>query len=142
MLKIPTLTISLLFAGLLACQDVDEPESDVTIPPFESCMGLDGNVDRSVEVQGGEFILDGELVVPHGVNSYPLLQHIGRNRLDAVQDIFDQAIDLGRPLVRTNAFMDGGDSSIRCGNCGSIRGCVYEFNGFLADGRWRSVAVD
>ncbi|HEX5661608.1 MAG TPA: cellulase family glycosylhydrolase [Polyangiales bacterium] len=48
-----------------------------------------------------------------GINSYPLLQHIGAGRLDAVDDIFAQALALGRPVVRTPAFLDIGQSPAR-----------------------------
>jgi mannan endo-1,4-beta-mannosidase len=111
--KVLPIMISMIFAASLACEDLDEAGNDANIPPFEPCTALDGNADQLIEVQGENFILDGSFVVPHGVNSYPLLQHVGNNRLDAVRDIFDQANDLGRPLVRTNAFIDGGDNPAR-----------------------------
>jgi mannan endo-1,4-beta-mannosidase len=47
------------------------------------------------------------------VNSYPLLQHAGAGQLAAIADIFAQARALGRPLVRTPAFFDAGDSPAR-----------------------------
>lgn len=52
----------------------------------------------------------------HGINSYPLLQLLGEERQAAVQDIFAQALALGRPLIRTNAFLDGGESPARIRN--------------------------
>jgi mannan endo-1,4-beta-mannosidase len=61
----------------------------------------------------GQLELSGRLFVPRGVNSYPLLQHAGRARLDALDDILAQAVALDRPLVRTNAFLDVGDSPAR-----------------------------
>lgn len=61
----------------------------------------------------GAFTLDDRPFVPRGIGSYPLLEHAGNGRMDAVHDIFDQAIALGRPLVRTNAFFDGGDNPAR-----------------------------
>ena len=57
--------------------------------------------------------LDGHHIVPRGINSYPLLQLIGATKLDAVDDILTQAAALGRPLVRTPAFLDIGDSPAR-----------------------------
>jgi hypothetical protein len=57
-----------------------------------------------ITVRGERFLLDGRELVPNGVNSYPLLQHAGNERWDAVDDIFGQARALGRPFVRTNAF--------------------------------------
>jgi mannan endo-1,4-beta-mannosidase len=64
-------------------------------------------------VRGGGFELGGRAIEPHGINSYPLLQLLGRGRLDAVRDIFGQAHALGRPFVRTNAFLDGGENPAR-----------------------------
>ena len=55
----------------------------------------------------GRFTLDREPFVPRGIGSYPLLEHAGNGRLDAVGDILAQAVALGRPVVRTNAFLDG-----------------------------------
>jgi mannan endo-1,4-beta-mannosidase len=66
-----------------------------------------------VQVVGSGFALSGRRVVPQGVNSYPLLQLAGQGRWDAVRDILRQAKQLGRPVVRTNAFMDGGDNPAR-----------------------------
>ena len=47
------------------------------------------------------------------MNSYPLLQHAGAERFDAIDDVFAQARALGRPIVRTPAFLDTGDSRAR-----------------------------
>jgi hypothetical protein len=69
-----------------------------------------------ITVRDGRFVLDGRALVPHGINSYPLLQHAGEARWDAIDDVFEQARALGRPLVRTNAFMDGGSHPARLGN--------------------------
>jgi mannan endo-1,4-beta-mannosidase len=66
-----------------------------------------------IAVRGTRFLLGEREIVPHGVNSYPLLQHAGDERWDAVDDIFAQAVALGRPFVRTNAFMDGGRNPAR-----------------------------
>jgi mannan endo-1,4-beta-mannosidase len=51
--------------------------------------------------------------VPRGVNSYPLLQLVGAGKPEALDDIFQQAVELGRPLVRAPAFLDIGDSPAR-----------------------------
>jgi len=61
----------------------------------------------------GRFESAGAAFWPHGVNSYPLLQHAGAARWEAIADIFEQALRLGRPLVRTLAFMDSGSSQAR-----------------------------
>jgi endo-1,4-beta-mannosidase len=75
-----------------------------------------------ITVRGGRFVLEGRELVPNGVNSYPLLQHAGEQRWDAIDDIFAQARALGRPLLRTNAFMDGGQHPARLRNDdGSLR---------------------
>ncbi len=70
----------------------------------------------------GQFVQNGETFVPQGVCSYPLLELAGRNEMQSVHDIFRQASDLGRPVVRTNAFFDGGESVARIRNDdGSLR---------------------
>jgi mannan endo-1,4-beta-mannosidase len=98
-----------LGALLYAC---DDSAAAAPIPELEPCM--EAALDRSmIEVHGDRFVLDGRDVVPHGVNSYPLLQHAGEGRWDAIEDVFDQAVALGRPFVRTNAFMDGGENPAR-----------------------------
>ena len=51
-----------------------------------------------IAVRGTRFVLGEREIVPHGVNSYPLLQHAGDERWDAVDDIFAQAVVLGRPI--------------------------------------------
>ena len=57
-----------------------------------------------------------------GVGSYPLLEHAGTGRMDLVNEILDTAVALGRPVVRTNAFFDGGTSAARIRNDdGTIR---------------------
>ena len=66
-----------------------------------------------ITVRGTRFVLGEREIVPHGVNSYPLLQHAGDERWDAIDDVFAQAVALGRPFVRTNAFMDGGRNPAR-----------------------------
>jgi len=84
------------------------PESDESCAvPLPASAGI-------VQVDGaGQFSLSGRAFVPRGVNSYPLLQHLGNGRIDLVQDIFAQAAALERPLVRTLAFLDSGESPAR-----------------------------
>lgn len=72
-----------------------------------------GEGSRFVTVAGGAFCQPGPAAtpfVPRGVGSYPLLDHVARGRLSHVHDIFDQALALGRPLIRTHAFFESGDS--------------------------------
>ena len=69
--------------------------------------------EAGVVVENGKFLIDGTPFLPQGLNSYPLLQHIGEGNTDKVLDIFDQAQRMGRPFVRTNAFMDGGENPAR-----------------------------
>lgn len=79
-----------------------------------------------VTVAGGVFRSPGlgaEPFVPRGVGSYPLLDHVARGRLAHVHDIFDQALALRRPLIRTHAFFDGGDSP---GRLRSADGSLHE----------------
>ena len=76
-----------------------------------------------ITVRGTRFLLGEEEIVPHGVNCYALLQHAGEERWDAVDDVFAQARALGRPVLRTNAFMDGGASPARLRG---DRGELYE----------------
>ena len=63
-----------------------------------------------------EFEVDGTAFVPQGVNSYPLLQHVGLARLDALDDILMQAAALERPLLRIPAFLDVGSNPARLRN--------------------------
>jgi mannan endo-1,4-beta-mannosidase len=75
-----------------------------------------------VQLGASGFELDAEALVPDGVNSYPLLQHVGDGDWDAVRDVFSQALMLGRPFLRTNAFMDGSDNPARLrGDDGMVR---------------------
>lgn len=77
------------------------------------CETPEVEVGAQVVVENGKFVVDGNPLLPQGVNSYPLLQHIGEGNVEAVLDIFAQARELGRPFVRTNAFMDGGSHPAR-----------------------------
>ena len=75
-----------------------------------------------METAGEDFLASGEPTIPHGINSYPLLQHVGNGDIEAIDDILSQAVSLGRPIVRTNAFMDGGQNPARLrDDDGSIR---------------------
>ena len=69
--------------------------------------------DGMVQLGAAGFELADEALIPDGVNSYPLLQHVGDGDWDAVRDVFSQALTLGRPFLRTNAFMDGGENPAR-----------------------------
>lgn len=99
----------MLGLSLAACA----PEGDSTgMDGFAVCEALPNELGR-IEVAGSGFGLNGEAVQPHGVGSYPLLQHVGAGELGKVRDVFAQARALGRPLIRTNAFMDGGSNPAR-----------------------------
>lgn len=72
-----------------------------------------------VRVADGEFLRPGAAptpFVPRGVGSYPLLEHVARGRREQVHDVFDQALALGRPIIRTHAVIDGGNSPGRLRN--------------------------
>lgn len=70
----------------------------------------------------GRFVGDRGPFVPRGIGSYPLLEHAGNGRLDAVDDIFTQALALGRPVLRTNAYLDGTRNAARIREAdGSLR---------------------
>ncbi len=58
----------------------------------------------------------GEDYVPQGIGCYALLDLAGRGRLDAVREVFAQACELGRPLLRINAYLDGGQHPGRLRN--------------------------
>lgn len=94
----------------LAC---DSPEPDVVEHASASCEPAPAGAGFVRLSDAGRFELDGEEFLPQGVNSYPLLQHVGDDRLDALDDILAQAVALGRPLLRTPAFLDGGNSRAR-----------------------------
>ncbi|MCB9661480.1 MAG: hypothetical protein R3B40_23155 [Polyangiales bacterium] len=108
-------------------------------------------VTSLVRVQGGRFVRGGPAdtglgsgpFVPRGVGSYPLLDHSGRGRVQHVRDVFAQARDLDRPLVRTHAFFDGGDSPARLRNAD---GTPHEpglraLDGVLAEARAHGVQL-
>lgn len=60
--------------------------------------------------------LDSGLRDAQGICCYPLLDHAGYQRIDAIRQIFAQARELGRPLVRTNAYLEGGEHPGRLRN--------------------------
>jgi mannan endo-1,4-beta-mannosidase len=93
------------------------PDDDAGCAPIPA-LGTD--VVRVNEMR--QFEVEGQVFVPRGVNSYPLLQHVGNAQLDAVDDILTQAVSLGRPLLRTPAFLDSGNNPARIrGDDGSLR---------------------
>jgi endo-1,4-beta-mannosidase len=111
-LKTPIRRTVLALAATLAA--ACSPSPDVgAIPPFESCEVPALEPGELVLTEARSFVRgDGE-TMPHGINSYPLLQHVGDDRIDAVRDILGQANALGRPLLRTPGYMDGGDNPAR-----------------------------
>lgn len=85
-----------------AATHVEACARDGTIP--------DGLVTRDAD---GAFVASGVRFVPRGVGSYPLLEHAGNGRMAEVDEILAEAVRIGRPLVRTNAFLDGGTNPAR-----------------------------
>lgn len=69
--------------------------------------------DAFVRTREGRFALNGEAWLPRGVNSYPLLQHVGLGGDAALREIVSRAVELRRPLIRTLAFMDAGENPAR-----------------------------
>ncbi|HUT76078.1 MAG TPA: cellulase family glycosylhydrolase, partial [Polyangia bacterium] len=106
-------TVSTLIAVALAVCAGCAPDDGPWIPSFEACEAPVLAPDDLVEFEAGIFTAGGEEFLPHGINSYPLLQHVGNGELEAVRDILGQAGSLGRRFLRTNAFMDGGDNPAR-----------------------------
>jgi mannan endo-1,4-beta-mannosidase len=100
-----------LVVAALAC---DAPDTDAAERASSDCEAPPALGDGIVRLgDEGRFEVDGEAFLPQGINSYPLLQHAGEGRFDAIEDIFAQAVALGRPLLRTPAFMDGGENAAR-----------------------------
>jgi len=103
---------------LAGCDTEETPNFGTPVP----CQMPAIAADTPIELTDDVFFMNDMEIVPQGINSYPLLQHIGNDNTEAVLDIFAQATELGRPLVRTNAFMDGGSSPARIRDSdGSIR---------------------
>lgn len=70
----------------------------------------------------GTLLAGDQFYEARGVGSYPLLEHAGTGHMELVNEILDTAVALGRPVVRTNAFFDGGSSPARIRNDdGSVR---------------------
>jgi endo-1,4-beta-mannosidase len=110
--RVSVLSICLLSLPIsTSCAD-ERDVDQVRVPRFEACRATDLG-GALVEVEADRFVANGVAFVPHGINSYPLLQHVGDERWDHVRDIFRQALALRRPFIRTNAFMDGGDNPAR-----------------------------
>lgn len=118
----PSVLRVLLWLSLAPCCAAEPEHAPIEIPPFKSCEQPDLAPAQVIEPAGTDFTLAGKTIVPNGVGSYPLLEHIGLGRLDDVRDVFAQARALRRPIVRTNAFMDGGDNPGRLRDAdGTIR---------------------
>jgi mannan endo-1,4-beta-mannosidase len=115
-----------LLSLLAACAEDPDVRADGGFGEDELPGGL---CEEPLDAQGlvglgdeGQFEIDGAAFVPQGLNSYPLLQHAGNGKLDLLDDIFAQALALGRPLIRTPAFMDGGGGAGRIRDAdGSLR---------------------
>ena len=69
-----------------------------------------------VRIERGVFVDERGVFVPRGVGSYPLLELSGEGRDGDVEVILEDAVRLGRPVIRTNAFFDGGTSPARLRN--------------------------
>ncbi|HHH30356.1 MAG TPA: hypothetical protein ENK57_18715 [Polyangiaceae bacterium] len=93
---LPCLPLLCLLA--VGCSRVGEPCVQPPDPP------------PILELRGAVFVNGDTPVRPRGVNSYPLLDLAGRGRWDDVAAILETARDLGRPLVRTGAYMTGGSN--------------------------------
>ncbi|MCB9596037.1 MAG: cellulase family glycosylhydrolase [Sandaracinaceae bacterium] len=102
--------VAALAVSLVACAEPG-PACEPARPP--PSIGVDAQ---------GRFLSDAGPFVPRAVNSYPLLDHAGWERWDAVAEILDLARDLGRPVVRTGAYMSGGENPARLRDAdGTIR---------------------
>ncbi len=114
--------LATLTAALAAgCASTDAPSR----ASIDACarahpqVALAGIVSRD---DTGTLLVDGHFFDARGVGSYPLLEHAGNGRMAEVNEILDTAVALGRPVVRTNAYFDGGTSPARIRNDdGSIR---------------------
>jgi mannan endo-1,4-beta-mannosidase len=95
-----------------ACSFSDQPSH----AEIEACAREPVESSGMVSVAAGAFIADDRPFVPRGVGSYPLLEHAGNDRVTAVDDIFAQATALGRPILRTNAYLEGGQNPARLRN--------------------------
>ena len=66
--------------------------------------------------------------MPQGIGCYALLDLAGRGRMEAVRQVLAQARELGRPLLRINAYLEGG---VHPGRLRSDDGTPHE-PGFVA----------
>lgn len=89
-----------LLASAVGCSYSSECDQAPDVPPLTA-------------VSDGRFLSGNGAFLPRGVNSYPLLEHAGNDRIDAIDDILSQATGLGRPVVRTGAHMIGGSNPAR-----------------------------
>jgi mannan endo-1,4-beta-mannosidase len=116
------------FAALLAlgCADAEGPgDADVADASETADAGIQPEAGAACTPQPAlgadvvtvndelQFEVEGEAFIAQGVNSYPLLQHVGYARLDAMEDILAQAAALGRPLLRIPAYLDVGSNPAR-----------------------------
>jgi len=99
---------AVLLAG--GCAWTDEPSATAVDACARDEAVPAGMVERDDD---GGFVAGGVTFLPRGIGSYPLLEHAGNERMAEVHDIFDQAHALGRPLLRTNAFLDGTTNAAR-----------------------------
>lgn len=93
------------------CADPDEPPnsslSDAAVPEADASLPSETDLLCAPQPPLGEafvtvndeleFQLEGTVLVPQGINSYPLLQHVGNGQHAALNDILAQASELGRP---------------------------------------------
>ncbi len=84
-----------------ACADVGP---DCATPRVGEIAGVERGAFRD---------LAGAPVVPRAINSYPLLDHAGYDRWDDLRAILGEARRLGRPVVRTGAYMTAGENPAR-----------------------------
>jgi mannan endo-1,4-beta-mannosidase len=125
----------LIAALVWGCADTEEPSDSEGIdasedrdatPPAETDAACTPQPVLSADLvtvnEALQFESEGQVFVPQGVNSYPLLQHVGYTRLDAVEDILAQAVALGRPLLRIPGYLDVGANPARIrADDGSLR---------------------
>ena len=80
----------------------------------------------------------------HGINSYPLLQHVGDGELESVRDILDQAVALVQRVRRPNFGITYEPANLRA--CGGPHGPEAIARGLAAarplTGRLEAVTTD
>lgn len=98
-------------ALVAACAETGAPtHAEIAACARDQAPFSGGVVTRDGE---GRLVQDDREVVVRGLGSYPLLEHAGNGRMDEVHEVLARAVALGRPVVRTNAFLDGGESPAR-----------------------------